>query len=82
MYVYMAIHWTTQTYDVYGEETEILYFIRHNTDADLSSRVSMEPIAIGYRTHTERVDFLDGCLTVIAVIYKTTLGIRVSLVWT
>ena len=82
MYVYITIHWTAQTYNVHGEETEILYFIRHNADADanLFFRVSMELIAIGYRTHTERVDFLDGCLTVIAVIYKTTPGIRVSLV--
>ena len=78
----MAIHWTTQTYDVYGEETEILYFIRHDADAELSFRVSVVPIAIGYRTQTERVDFLDGCLTVIAVIYETTLGVWVSLVWT
>ena len=60
MYVYITIHWTAQTYNVHGEETEILYFIRHDADADLSFRVSMEPIAIGYRTHTERVDILDS----------------------
>ena len=82
MYVYMAIHWTTQTYDVEEDETKVLYFVRHDADAILSFRVSVEPMVIGYRTYTERIDFMNGCLTVFAVIHETAPDVRVSLVWT
>ena len=76
----MAIIWVAETYGVLEDETEIVYYIRHDADAELSFRVVTEPIAIGYRTYTERLDFLDGCLTVFTVVHETTPGVRVSLV--
>ena len=78
----MAIIWVAQTYGVLEEETETIYYIRHDADAELSFRVVTEPIVIGYRTSTERLDFLDGCLTVFTITHETTPGVRVSLVWT
>ena len=60
----------------------ILYYIRHDPDAELSFGVSVDPIATDYRTSTIRNDFSDGCLTVIFVAYKTQIGVRVTMTWT
>ena len=77
----MAIHWTTHTYDMEEDETNVFYFIRYDADAILSFRVSVEPMVIRYRTYTERINFMDGCLTVFAVIHETAPDVRVLLVW-
>ena len=38
------------TYDVTGDETEVHYFVRHNTNVIVSLRVSLELIAVYYQT--------------------------------
>ena len=67
----MVIHWVAQMLDVEGNETEIIYHIRHDPDTDISFPVAMIPIVVEYRTHTARIDFSDGCLMIISVIYET-----------
>ena len=78
----MTIHWIAMTYDVVVEETEVHYFIRHDANAIVSLRVSSELIVVVYHMHTERQDFLDGCIMVMIVTYATKTGVRVSLIWT
>ena len=77
----MAVHAIAMTYSVVEDETVVRYIIRHNADAIVSIRVSLEPIAVDYRMHTDWEDFIDGCLTVLMVAYATISGVRVSLVW-
>ena len=78
----MAILWVAQSLDIHGDETQILYYIRHDLDAELSFRVVIDSIAIEYRTHTIGIDFSDGCLIVIYVTYETQIEVRVSLTLT
>ena len=47
--------------NVEGNEIEIMYYIRHDPDIDLSFRVAMIPIAVKYHTHMMRINFSDGC---------------------
>ena len=75
----MTILWVAQTLNVHGDKTMILYYIRHDPDAELSFRVSVDFIAIEYRTSTVRNNFSDGCLTVISVAYETQVGFQVTL---
>ena len=70
----MAIMWITQTLDVLAEKTKIMYFIRHDPDADLSFRISVDPIATECRTSTTTSNFMDGYLTVIFVAFETQVG--------
>ena len=70
------------TLNVEDNETIVRYIIRHDADAILSWRVSLELIAVDFRTHTDREDFLDNCLTIVTVAYATNPRVRVSLVWT
>ena len=67
----MAIHWVAQMLDVKGNETEIMYHIYHDPDADPSYRVIVIPIVVEYHKHMVRIDFLDGCLIIISIIYET-----------
>ena len=63
--------WVAQTLDIHGDETIVLYYIRYDPDAELSFRVSVDPLATDYRTSTIRNDFSDGYLTVISIAYET-----------
>ena len=45
-------------YEVNGIEIEMVYFIHHDADAILSFIISLEPITLGYHTHTERINFI------------------------
>ena len=77
--VIIVIMWVAQFLDVHGDETVILYYIRHVPNAELFFRVSIDPIATDYRTSTVRNDFSNGCLTVISVTYKTQVGVQVTM---
>ena len=68
----MATHWVAMTLNVEDNETIVRYIIRHDADVILSWRVSLEPIVMNFCTHTDREDFLDGCLTIVTVTYATT----------
>ena len=60
----------------------VLYYIRHDPDAELSFRVSVDPVTTDYRTSTIKNDFSDDCLRVISVTYETQVGVRVTMTWT
>ena len=46
----MAVMWTIMIYEVDGSETEVHFFIRHDTNAVLSFKVAIELIAVDYDT--------------------------------
>ena len=75
----MAIHCVAHTLNLHGEDTEIVYYILNDEDADLSFQISIELIAIKYRTCTQSFEFADGYLTTITVFYETTPNVRVTL---
>ena len=74
--------WVAQSLDVYGDETMVLYYIRHDPDVELSFRVSVDPIATDYCTSTIRNNFSDGCLTVISIAYEIQARVRITMTWT
>ena len=78
----MVIHWVSQTLDMQGEETEIVYYICHDLEVDLSFQITREPLVLQYRTRTQRFEFTNGYLTTITVFHETTPDVRVTLIWT
>ena len=67
--------------DIQEEETEIIYYIRHDPDAVLSFQVTTELITLRYRTRTQRFEVEDEYITVIVIFYVTNPDVQVSLSW-
>ena len=71
----MVVRWIAITYSVVEDETVVHYIICHDADVIVSISVSLESIVVDYHMHTNREDFMDGCLTVMIVAYTTTPGV-------
>ena len=67
----MAIMWIAQTLDVHDNKMQIIYYIPHDPDADLFSRISIDPIVTECCSNTMRNNFNDDYLSVIFISYKS-----------
>ena len=75
----MVVQWTTITYKVIKAESLVKYNVCHNTDADLTFRVTVEPIGVPVHMSIIREEHLNNICTTFWVFYETTTDVKVTL---
>ena len=66
-------------YEVTEAEFLVKYIVCHDVDADLTFRVTVEPIGATIRISTVREEYLDSICTTFYVFYETAIDVQVTL---
>ena len=77
----MAVQWTTMKYEVTEAESLVKYTVCHNVDANLTFKVTMEPIRASVRMFTIKEEHLNSICTTFRVFNETTTDVQVTLTW-
>ena len=77
----MAVYWTTMIFEVVGAETSVRHVICHDSDAELSFKVSVVPIGADVRISAVREEREDSVHTVFRVTHATSVDVQVTLTW-